>query len=430
VIDPAPRLEVLPVVGLPEVEVGADLAALIAGAGALVDGDVVVVTSKIVSKAEGRSLAADDREAAIDAETVRVVARRGLTRIVETRHGFVIAAGGVDASNVPPGTVVVLPEDSDASARALRASLRETYGVDVAVVVSDTFGRPWRYGLTDVAVGVAGLEPLADHRGLVDGHGHELGITVTATADEVAAAAELVKGKLAGVPVAIVRGLPGVVGAADGPGAAAYVRPAAEDMFRYGHRETLTSRRTVRFFTDEPVSRDDVLRAVSAAVTAPAPHHTQPWKFVLVENPETRQRLFDAMADQWRTDLRGDGFTEEQVEKRVQRGDVLRRAPSLVVPCFAPERVHPYPDARRAQAERELFVASIGAGVQNLLLALSAEGLGSAWVSSTMFCRDVVREVLDLPADWDPMGTVAVGRPAEPVTERPTPDPAPYVLVR
>ena len=396
----------------------------------MVDGDVVVVTSKIVSKAEGRSLAADDREAAIDAETVRVVARRGATRIVETRHGFVLAAGGVDASNVAPGTVVLLPEDSDASARALRAALRETYGVDVAVVVSDTFGRPWRYGLTDVAVGVAGLAPLADHRGLVDGHGHELGITVTATADEVAAAAELVKGKLAGVPVAVVRGLPGVVGAADGPGAAAYVRPAAEDMFRYGHRETLTSRRTVRFFADEQVSRDDVLRAVSAAVTAPAPHHTQPWKFVLVENPETRQRLFDAMADQWRIDLRGDGFTEEQVEKRVHRGDVLRRAPYLVVPCLAPERVHPYPDARRAQAERELFVASIGAGVQNLLLALSAEGLGSAWVSSTMFCRDVVREVLDLPADWDPMGTVAVGRPAEPVTERPTPDPTPYVLVR
>jgi coenzyme F420-0:L-glutamate ligase/coenzyme F420-1:gamma-L-glutamate ligase len=151
---------------------------------------------------------------------------------------------------------------------------------------------------------------------------------------------------------------------------------------------------------------------------------------VLVENPETRQRLFDAMADQWRTDLRGDGFTEEQVEKRVHRGDVLRRAPYLVVPCFAPERVHPYPDARRAQAERELFVASIGAGVQNLLLALSAEGLGSAWVSSTMFCRDVVRGVLDLPADWDPMGTVAVGRPAEPVSERSAPDATPYVLVR
>jgi coenzyme F420-0:L-glutamate ligase/coenzyme F420-1:gamma-L-glutamate ligase len=396
----------------------------------LVDGDVVVVTSTVVSKVEGRTVAAHDREAAIDAETVRVVARRGATRIVETRHGFVLAAAGVDASNVAPGTVALLPEDSDASARSLRAALRATYGVDVAVVVSDTFGRPWRYGLTDVAVGVAGLAPLADHRGLTDSHGHELGITVTATADEIAAAAELVKGKLAAVPVAVVRGLPGVVGAADGPGAAAYVRPAAEDMFRYGHRETLTSRRTVRFFADGPVDRDDVLRAVAAAVTAPAPHHTQPWRFVLVENPQTRQRLFDAMADQWRSDLRGDGFTEEQVEKRVHRGDVLRRAPCLVVPCFAPERVHPYPDARRAQAERELFVASIGAGVQNLLVALSAEGLGSAWVSSTMFCRDVVRDVLDLPADWDPMGTVAIGRPAEPVAERPVPDPTPFVLIR
>ena len=129
-------------------------------------------------------------------------------------------------------------------------------------------------------------------------------------------------------------------------------------------------------------------------------------------------------------DLRGDGFTEEQVERRVRRGDVLRRAPCLVVPCYAPERAHPYPDARRAQSERELFVAAVGAGVQNFLLALSAEGLGSAWVSSTMFCRDVVRAVLDLPADWDPMGTVAVGRPLDAVTERPVPDPEPYVLIR
>jgi coenzyme F420-0:L-glutamate ligase / coenzyme F420-1:gamma-L-glutamate ligase len=430
VSEPAARLEVFPVLGLPEVRQGDDLAALIVGAADLENGDVLVVTSKIVSKAEGRSVAADDREAAIDAETLRVVARRGTTRIVETRHGFVLAAAGVDASNVEPGSVVLLPEDPDASARALRSALRETYGLDVAVVVSDTFGRPWRYGLTDVAVGVAGLAPLDDHRGLVDAHGHELGMTVTATADEIAATAELVKGKLAAVPVAVVRGLPGVVGSTDGPGAAAYVRAAPEDMFRYGHRETLTSRRTVRFFTDEPVDRADVLTAVSAAVTAPAPHHTQPWRFVLVENPSTRQRLFDAMAEQWRADLHGDGFTEEQVERRVHRGDVLRRAPYLVVPCLVLERSHPYPDARRAQAERELFVAAAGAGIQNLLVALAAEGLGSAWVSSTMFCRDVVRDVLDLDPTWDPMGTVAVGRPAEPPAERLVPDPRPFTALR
>jgi coenzyme F420-0:L-glutamate ligase/coenzyme F420-1:gamma-L-glutamate ligase len=424
------RLEVLPVLGMPEVHAGDDLAALITAAADLLDGDVLVVTSKVVSKAEGRSLAADDREAAIDAETVRVVARRGATRIVETRHGFVLAAGGVDASNVDAGTVVLLPTDPDASARGLRTALRETYGLDVAVVVSDTFGRPWRYGLTDVAVGAAGVEPLEDYRGRVDDQGHELGITVTATADEIASAAELVKGKLAGVPVAVIRGLPGVVGAADGPGAAAYVRPAAEDMFRYGHRETLTARRTVRFFTDDPVERADVLRAVSAAVTAPAPHHTQPWRFVLVENPLTRQRFFDAMAEQWRDDLRGDGFTDEQVERRVHRGDVLRRAPYLVVPCLVMERSHPYPDARRQRAERELFVAAIGAGVENLLVALASEGLGSAWVSSTMFCRDVVRDVLDLDDTWDPMGAIAIGRPADPPAERLAPDPTPFTLIR
>lgn len=423
-------LTVFGVDGLPEIGVGDDLAALIAGSASLVDGDVVVVTSKIVSKAEGCVMAADDREAAIDDATVRVVARRGTTRIVETHHGFVLAAGGVDASNVAPGTVLFLPPDPDASARELRRGLREKFGVDVAVVISDTFGRPWRYGLTDVAIGVAGLAPLADFRGQVDVFGQELGMTITAVADEIAGAAELVKGKLFGVPVAVVRGVPGVVGADDGPGAAALVRPAAEDMFRYGHRETLTSRRTVRFFTDDAVARDDVLRAVSAALTAPAPHHTQPWRFVLVEDPLTRQRLFDAMAEQWRVDLRGDGFTEDQVARRVRRGDVLRRAPYLVVPCLVTERSHSYPDVRRAAAERELFVAAMGAGIQNLLVALSAEGLGSAWVSSTMFCRDVVREVLDLDPAWDPMGAIAVGRPAEPSAERLPPDPTPFILPR
>jgi coenzyme F420-0:L-glutamate ligase/coenzyme F420-1:gamma-L-glutamate ligase len=229
--------------GLPEIRPGDDLAAILGDvlAGTLRDGDILVVTSKIVSKAEGRIIEASDREEAITAETRRLVASRthpgGTTRIVETHLGLVMAAAGVDASNVPDGMIALLPVDPDASALALATALRTRLGVVVGVIISDTFGRPWRDGQTDVAIGAAGLRVVDDLRGSTDTQGRTLEVTVPAIADELAGAADLVKGKASGLPVAVLRGLGRFVTGLDAVGAKRLIRVAELDMFRLGSDE-------------------------------------------------------------------------------------------------------------------------------------------------------------------------------------------------
>ena len=416
---------VLPVRGLPELRPGDDLAGMLAGAADLQDGDVLVVTSKAVSKVEGRlvpvppgTVREDVRLAAIESETVRVVARRGSTVIVQNRNGLVLAAAGVDASNVRPDEIALLPVDPDASAAALRRRLHELTGRRVAVVISDTIGRPWRIGQVDLAIGVAGLAPVRDARGTPDSYGAVLEVTEIAVADELASAAELVKGKADGVAAAIVRGL---ALPDDGRGASALVRQPENDWFRLGtddaRRSTVALRRTVREFSDEPVDLDLVRSAVAAALTAPAPHHSTPWRFVLLR--AQREQLLEAMAARWGHDLRADGFDEPSIARRLSRGDVLRRAPVLVLPFLVGDAAHPYPDAGRSAAELRMFAVAGGAGVQNLLVQLAAEGLGSAWVGSTIFCPDVVRDILNLPPEWEPLGSVAIGHPLRSVPDRP-----------
>ncbi|MFD2490228.1 coenzyme F420-0:L-glutamate ligase [Amycolatopsis jiangsuensis] len=420
------KVEILPVTGMPEFRPGDDLTgAVVAAAPWLRSGDVLVVTSKVVSKTEGRLVRVPSdpeardaaRRALVEQESVRVVARVARTLITENRLGIVQAASGIDASNVRGDEVALLPADPDASALALRNGLRERLGVEVAVVVTDTMGRAWRVGQTDAAIGASGLRVLHGYAGQIDAQGNELAVTEIAVADELAAAADLVKGKLGGLPMAVVRGL---TLTDDGSSARDLVRPVEEDLFRLGtnesiaqgRREAVPHRRSVRQFSDEPVDAGAMRRAVASALTAPAPHHTHPVRFLWLREHGLRRKLLDAMRESWESDLTGDGFTSDQIAKRLSRGDILYRAPELVIPFLVPEGAHTYRDERRNGHEHTMFTVAAGAAVQGLLVALAAEDLGSCWIGSTIFAPGLVRSTLGLDEQWEPLGSVAIGHPA------------------
>ena len=421
-----PPIEVLPVEGMPEVRPGDDLAAMLIAAlrGAGVrDGDIVAITSKIVSKAEGRLVRGEARTEAVVHETVRVVARRGDLVIAETAHGFVCANAGVDASNVDAGSLALLPLDPDASARSLREKLEAALGLaGLGVVITDTFGRAWRTGVVNVAIGCDGLPALVDLRGRPDDRGRELEATEVALADEVAAASGLAMAKDARVPAAIIRGLDRLNG--DDSSARTLVRPPSEDLFRSSPLQALHERRTLRAFGPGDVAIDALEEAVRAACTAPAPHHTRPWKFTVLTSQAARRGYLAAMAAAWRADLRGDGTSDDVIERRLAGSDaVLGAAPALIVPWLTLEASHRYGDAERSGAERDMFMLSGGAAIQNLLLALSAQGLASCWISSSIFCREEAREALGVGASWSALGTIACG----PMPEGESPKPRPAI---
>jgi coenzyme F420-0:L-glutamate ligase/coenzyme F420-1:gamma-L-glutamate ligase len=379
------KIEILPVEGLPEFRPGDSLSGAIADkARWLRSGDIVVITSKVVSKVEGRLIRvpADPEERdrirrrLVFEESVRIIARKERTLITENHLGIVQAASGVDASNVATDEIALLPADPDASAHALRWALRDRLGVEVAVVITDTMGRAWRVGQTDVAIGSSGLKVLHSYRGQVDRQGNELAVTEIAVADEVAAAADLVKGKLGAMPVAVVRGL--TVGA-EGSWARDLVRPVDEDLFRLGTEEAIAQGRReaallgqpVRDFTDEPVAEDVLTQAVAAALVPDSPV-----RFARLAD----KRILDDLAT-----------------------DVLYAAAEVLL-VFSPDP----------------FAA--GSAVRTLQVALAAEGLGTSWVPTPPV-------TLDVPDDWTLLGAVAVGHPSTPPTPQPPTAPDERFLV-
>jgi coenzyme F420-0:L-glutamate ligase/coenzyme F420-1:gamma-L-glutamate ligase len=408
-------LSVIPVPVAGEIEPGDDLSTIVGGAlraadVELRDGDVLVVTQKVVSKSEGRIVPEGEagRAGWVASETRRVVARRGDLVIAVTRQGFVCANAGVDASNVAEGFLTLLPEDPDASAEELRLAFQSGFGVQVGVIVTDTFGRPWRHGVVNVAIGCAGLPALLDLRGTKDAVGRVLEATVVALADEVAAATGLVMGKADGVPVAVVRGVRSF-----GPPtkASALLRRGDDDLFGESPLQAIHARRSIRRFGPGDVPQEALREAVAAACTAPAPHHTRPWLFVALRSGAARRRLLAAMREAWTVDLLADGTDPTVIDRRLGASDeLLGEAPVIILPFVRLRGAHDYQDGERAAAEREMFLLSGGAAIQALMLALHAQGLDSCWVSSTLFCKEETREALGLDDEWIPLGSVAVGR--------------------
>jgi coenzyme F420-0:L-glutamate ligase/coenzyme F420-1:gamma-L-glutamate ligase len=371
-------VEITPILGLPEIEPGDDLGAMLLdalGRHGVRDHDVIVVTQKIVSKAEGRLVREDDvdRSTWIERETRRVVARRGDLLIVETHHGFVCANAGVDVSNVAAGWLSLLPKDSDASAELIRGQIAGGLGLDVGVVITDTFGRPWREGLVNVAIGAAGLPSIVDLRGTRDAHGRELEATVVALADEIAAASGLVMGKADGVPVALVRGVAG----SDAPhaGARALVRGASDDLFREAPLWMLRSARPSASVDVGDVPRDVLAEAAAAAAATDAPV-----AFVAATSGAARGRLRETLG-----------------------GDPMAEASAIVLAFLLPR------DASDDVARRGLLLAC-GAAIERFGLAIHAQGFAWAWSPAAPGRHEQVRVAAVADEGWHWLGTLPVGR--------------------
>jgi coenzyme F420-0:L-glutamate ligase / coenzyme F420-1:gamma-L-glutamate ligase len=391
-------LLVVPLAGMPEVRPGDDLARLLLEAvGAagleLADGDVLAVTSKVVAKAEGRLVPLPEDAAGrervhretVAAETARVVARRGRLVIAETRHGLVGANALVDASNAGGDRLVLLPADPDASAARLRRAVRALAGHDVAVVVTDTLGRPWRLGQTDVAVGLAGMGALDDWRGRADGDGRRLEVTEVAVADEVAAAADLVKGKASRVPAALLRGVPRPAG--DGR-ARDLVRPPADDLFRTaGTAEDLLAflegGPAPAAFAPDPADPAAIDRAARAAAAVPVPGGRR--LHALPVPPAARAACLTACSP---------------------TPAVLAAAPTLLGCALRPPQGGAGPDPSAELAA--------GGAVRVLELGLHAQGVAAVFVAAGPAGRAQLAAALGLEPGWRPLGLLGAGHPGPP----------------
>jgi coenzyme F420-0:L-glutamate ligase/coenzyme F420-1:gamma-L-glutamate ligase len=429
--------------GVPFVKPGDDLAGVIIAALAasnemLRDGDVLVIAQKIVSKAQDRFVRLDTvkpsaeaerlaREVNKDArlvelilrESTEVVRHRRDVLIVAHKLGLVMANAGIDQSNVEQSshddTALLLPQNPDATCAELRSVLRIRTGAEVAVIINDSHGRAFRNGTVGVAIGASGLAALADLRGAPDLYGRRLQSTEVALADEIASAASLLMGQASEArPIVLARGIAHV----QGEGAATdLVRPKKIDLFRAAPGpsvpEVLGRRRSIRRYTPAPVSDDIIKQVLEAATNAPSAHNRQPWRFAVLKDAAAKERLARAMGDRLREDRGRDGDASELIEQDVARSFArITAAPVAIIVALTMEDMDAYQDARRTAAEHQMAVQGTAMAMQNLLLAAHAAGLGASIMCGPLFCPDVVRASLALPAQWEPQALITMGVPA------------------
>lgn len=437
---------------VPLVEVGDDLAAIVLAAleasdEELRDGDILVIAQKIVSKVEGRLVRLASVHPSPEAQTLarevnkdprlvelilrestEVVRHRRDVLVVAHRLGFIMANAGIDFSNVEQGagddTALLLPADPDASCAQLRAVLREKTGADIGVIINDSHGRAFRNGTVGVAIGVSGLAALADLRGRPDLFCRWLQSTEVGIADEISAAASLLMGQAnEGRPIVLARGLS--VPRREGT-AIELVRAKELDLFRaqaagvkaLSPLEATTNalfraRRSIRRYEARPVPDAVLEQVLFAATCAPSAHNRQPWRFALLKDAETKQRLAHAMGERLSADRTRDGDPPAAIAEDVKRSTArITGAPLGIVVCLTMEDMDVYPDKRRMAAEHQMAVQSTAMAMQNMLLAAHVAGVGASVMCAPLFCPDMVRVALDLPSQWEPQGLVTLGYPA------------------
>jgi len=446
--------------GVPLIKPGDDLAGIILAALAacgekLRDGDILILAQKIVSKAQDRFVRLSSVEPSTRAkelarevnkdprlvelilrESTEVVRHQRNVIIVAHKLGLVMANAGIDFSNIEQGsgdeTALLLPQNPDQTCAQLRAEMFKLVGADIAVIINDSHGRAFRSGTVGVAIGASGLPALADLRGKPDLFGRRLQSTEIGLADEIASAASLLMGQAdEGRPIVLARGIP--MARREGR-AAELVRDRKMDLFRTPAsvtqsdmlEELLLGRRSIRRYGSEAVADDVVEKLIYAATCAPSAHNSQPWRFVVLKKPSTKERLARAMGEQLRADRTRDGDPPDAIENDVARSFArITTAPVAVIVCLTMEDTDFYPDERRRNAEHQMAVQGTSMAMQNMLLAARAAGLGASVLCAPLFCPETVRQVCGLPVPWEPQGLITIGYPAnagKPFKRRPLRD--------